>query len=379
MIGCVSCSQSYIMSARTRIILVLTGLLLVGILLYLLRTVLWPVFLALILAYIFDPLIDKFEKRHIPRSLAIFMCVAAVVAGLGILILLIAPSVQKELVNLTRNLPEYAVQLKDKAFPWVEETLGAELPASLKGLMETASGTVSKLPPEMIKPFASFIGKLLGNTATFLLSVLTLVLIPIFTFYFLRDFDMFRQKIADLIPLPYREWTIDQLRQVDRVLSAFIRGQLSVCTILAILYSVGLWIVGIDLALIIGVSAGYLFIVPYLGTVVGLLAATIMALLEYRDLLHVLLAWTVFGVVQILEGYLFTPKIVGGKVGLSPVAVIISLLVGGGLFGILGILIAVPAAAVLKIFSHEFIRLYKSSPVFTGKNRLSEDMEEKEG
>ena len=351
----------------------------VGVLLYLLRTVLWPVFLALVLAYIFDPLIDKFEEHHIPRSLAIIICVVAVVVGLGILILLVAPSVQKEMVSLARNLPEYTAQLKDKALPWLEKILGAKLPASLEGLMETASVSVSKLPPEIIKPFASFIGKLLGNTATFLLSVLTLFLIPVFTFYFLRDFDLFRQKVVDLIPLPYREWTLDQLRQVDRVLGAFIRGQLSVCTILAVLYSLGLWLVGIDLALVIGVSAGYLFIVPYLGTVVGLVAATIMVLLEFRDLLHVLLVWGVFGVVQILEGYLFTPRIVGRKVGLSPIAVIVALLVGGGLFGFLGILIAVPIAAVLKILSREFIRLYKSSPVFTGENHQPELVEEKDG
>lgn len=333
---------------------------------YLLRAVLWPVFLALVLAYLFDPLIDRFERRHIPRSIAIFLCVLTVVAALAVLIFLVAPSVQRELVAMAQNLPRYTARFKELALPWLERLAGTRLPASLEGMMETASGYVANLPPDVIRPFASLFGRILSNTATLLLSLLNLILIPVFTFYFLRDFDRYVVRLRDLVPLPYRDWTLEQARKVDQVLGGFVRGQLSVCTILAVLYSLGLWLVGIDLAFVIGVSAGYLFIIPYLGTVLGLVAASVMALLEFRDVLHVLLVCGVFGVAQLVEGYLLTPKLVGSKVGLSPVAVILALLVGGGLFGFLGVLIAIPVAAVLKILFGEFLRVYVKSPVYTG-------------
>lgn len=358
------------MSARSRIIWVSAGLFLFGVFFYLLRAVLSPVFLALALAYIFDPVIDRFEKRKIPRTLAIFIFVVSIVAFIFILILLVAPSLQEEVTGLVNNFPSYTTQLKEKAIPYLERISGNSLPWSFDEIMTNISGYV-------IKPFAGFVGNILGRTAMLLLSLLNIILIPVFTFYFLRDFDLLKARAFELIPIPYREWSLTRFLKVDEIISAFIRGQLMVCTILAALYSLGLWIIGIDLAMIIGVTAGYLFIVPYLGTVVGIVAASIMALLQYRDLSHLLLVWAVFSVVQLFESYILTPKVVGEKVGLSPVSVIIALLIGGGLFGFLGVVIAVPFAAVIKILMEEFIMLYKSSSIYTGANKQTVTIEEK--
>ncbi len=366
------------MNPKTRIKWVLAGVLIIGLLLYFLRVVLVPVFFALVLAYILDPIIDRFEKRRIPRTVAIVIFVVGVLAIFAALVLLVAPMVQKELVGLAKNLPNYIHYLRETVIPWLAEHSGGKLPASLDEAVETTSRYVSQLPPEIIRPFANFVGKVLSNTAYILMGLLNLVIIPVFTFYFLRDFDALKTKAADLIPLPYREWTLDRLGRVDEVLGAFIRGQLTVCTILAVLYSLGLWLVGVDLAIVIGVIAGYLFIVPYLGTVVGVLAGSLMVLLEFHDFSHLLMVWVVFGVVQLLEGYIFTPKIVGSRVGLSPVSVILALLVGAGLFGLLGILIAVPAAAVLKIFAEEFVRVYRSSSIYTGEDNKIEASGEQE-
>jgi len=365
------------MGPKTRIRWVFGGIVVLGILLYLLRTVLSPVFLSLVLAYILDPVIDRFEKRRIPRSAAIGIFVVAVMVFFAALILLIAPMIQREMVALTQNLPDYTQRFKDNVLPWLIQRSGGHFPTSISDAMGNMSKYATQLPPEVIRPFAGFIGKVLGNTAYLLLSLLSVILVPVFTFYFLRDFDDLKAKAAGLIPLPYREWTITRFRKVDEVLGSFIRGQLTVCTILAVLYSFGLWLVGVDLAVVIGVTAGYLFIVPYLGTIVGVVAASIMALLQYHDFLHLVLVWLVFGLVQLSEGYFFTPKIVGSRVGLNPVSVIIALLVAGGLFGFLGILIAVPVAAVLKIFAAEVIDIYRASPVYTGEDKKPLDEVEK--
>jgi predicted PurR-regulated permease PerM len=237
---------------------------------------------------------------------------------------------------------------------------------TLNEAISEITANVQKIPPDVIKPFASIVKKIFSNTLYIVLGLLNLVVAPVFTFYFLRDFDLMKKRAAELIPLAYREWTLGKFRQVDETLGAFLRGQLTVCTMLAVLYSFGLMIVGIDMAVIIGVSAGYLFIVPYLGTIFGIITASIMALLKFHDFWHVLGVWVVFLVVQLFETYFLTPRIVGDRVGLNPVLVILALLIGGGLFGFLGILLAVPVAAVLKIFASDLVNYYQSTELYLG-------------
>lgn len=362
---------------RARAVWVFVGMVALGALLYLLRAVLTPVFIALVLAYVTDPVIDRFESRRIPRTPAILIFIAILLVLFAGVFFLLAPAVQKEMSSLGKNMPGYIDGIKEQALPFLEERFDVRMPESLEEAVDTISAGTGKLPPDLVKPFAGFMGKVLGNTAYFLLGLLNLILAPVFTFYFLRDFDSMKERIAGLIPLPYKDWTLERMRRVDDVLSSFIRGQLMVCAFLAVLYSVGLWLVGIDLALVIGVVSGFLFIVPYLGTIVGVVAASVMALLEFQDISHLLMVWGVFATVQLIESYLLTPRIVGSQVGLSPVAVILALLIGGGLFGFIGILIAVPAAAVLKIFAGDLVNFYRASGVY-GTQGEAENAQEEE-
>jgi len=352
------------MQPRARVVWVLASLAAAGLLLYLLRTVLTPVFIALALAYMMDPVIDRFESWRLPRTLAILMFIGILLLFFAASVFLLVPAVQKEMSSLTGNLPGYINDAKEQVLPFLEERFDMRVPHSFEEVVETVSDGAGKLSPALIKPFAGFAGKILGNTAYFLLGLLNLVLVPVFTFYFLRDFDSMKERVAGLIPLPYKEWMLERMRRVDRALSSFIRGQLMVCAFLAVLYSAGLLLVGVDLALVIGVASGILFIVPYLGTIVGVVVASLMALLEFRDISHLLMVWGVFALVQLVESYLLTPRIVGTQVGLSPVAVILALLIGGGLFGFVGILIAVPAAAVLKIFAGDLVDFYLASGMY---------------
>lgn len=363
------------MDAKTRIKWAIVGLAGLCVLLYLLRTVLTPVFLSLLLAYLLDPLIDKMEARRIPRTVAIFIFVGVLLSLAVAVLLILIPIAQREISSAVSAFPYYFARFQENVTPWLEKTFGTHLPTTLDEVMREISANLDKIPTEVVKPFAGIIKKIFSNTLYIVLGLLNLVVVPVFTFYFLRDFDKMKSKAVALVPVAYRNWTVEKFRQVDKTLGAFLRGQLTVCTVLAVLYSVGLVMTGIDMAVVIGVSSGYLFIVPYLGTIFGIVTASIMALLKFHDFWHVLAVWGVFAVVQFFESYILTPRVVGEQVGLKPVSVIIALLIGGSLFGFLGILIAVPTAAVLKIFADDLLELYRKSEFYLGGLKKAETKE----
>lgn len=349
------------------------------VLLYLLRTVLTPVFLSLLLAYLLDPLIDKMEARRIPRTVAISIFVGATLVVVVAVLLVIIPIAQREISSAVAAFPYYFARFQENITAWLGKIFGAHLPTTLDEIIRDISSNLDKIPPTVVTPFAELIKKLFSNTMYLVLGLLNLVVVPVFTFYFLRDFDRMKERAATLVPVAYRDWTVEKFRQMDETLGAFLRGQLTVCTVLALLYSAGLVMTGIDMAVVIGVLSGYLFIVPYLGTIFGIVAASIMALLKFHDLLHLLGVWGVFAGVQFFESYFLTPRIVGEQVGLKPVSVIIALLIGGSLFGFLGILIAVPTAAVLKIFADDLLELYRQSEFYWGGLKESASKEKKGG
>ena len=354
------------MDPKTRIRWVAIGVLALGLFLYLLRAVLAPVFLALVIAYLLDPVIDRFEKRRIPRTPAIFLFILLVLLAIVAIVLVLVPVVEREVSAVVASVPAYSQRARESVMPWLQKVAGQRLPTTFDEVVNEIGANIQNIPPDVLKPFAAILKKIFSNTLYLMIGLLSMVVVPVFTFYFLRDFDKMKAGVVAMIPLAYRDWTIGKFRQVDETLGAFLRGQLTVCTVLAALYSAGLLIVGIDMAVVIGVLSGYLFIVPYLGTIFGIVTASLMALLKYHDFVHVFGVWAVFGIVQLFEAYALTPRVVGDRVGLNPVAIILALLIGGSLFGFLGILLAVPVAAVLKIFAADTINLYRSSELYLG-------------
>ncbi len=347
------------------------GILIVAVVLwlvYLLRQVMTPVFIALLFAYLLDPLMDRFERRGINRTLAILLSGGALILILGVILGFLLAQAQKEIILLYQSLPEYLTQIQDTAIPFIEERFGIHIPVTSAEIAEVIKTRIAKINPETLKPLTALLGKITSNTIALIGWLVGLLIIPVFLFYFLRDWDVYKARIVALLPLAHRDAILEKAGKVDAILGAFIRGQLLVCAILAVLYSAGLLLVGINLAVLIGVSAGILFIVPYLGTILGIVAATIMALLEYGFAWQVLGAWGVFAVVQFLEGYFITPKIVGHQLGLSPVVVIFSLLVGANLLGIIGMLIAVPVAAVINVFLQDALEKYRNSSAMQPPN-----------
>jgi len=356
--------------------------------LYVLRNALAPVAAAMFLAYFLDPVVDRLEARKINRGVAIFILAGLVVVVAGGLGTFFALKTQRELVDLYNRFPGYVQTAQAKVVILgqgrikegvtgagvsmyagsptmvIEDLAGVDLPDTMEQTLEEAVGQLDNLDPEALKPFTAALKKISDSTAAFLGWIIGLVIIPVFLFYFLRDWDVMKVEALEYVPHSHREYVADKARKIDEILSAFIRGQLTVCSVLGVLYSLGLMIVGIDPAVVIGMGAGLLFIVPYLGTIVGVAAATVMALLKFGFGWQLIGVWAVFGVVQLIEGMVLTPKVMGEKVGLSPVVVIFALLVGSDLLGILGMLMAVPAAAVIKVFIDEAVDKYKSSEFF---------------
>jgi len=194
--------------------------------------------------------------------------------------------------------------------------------------------------------------------------IMNLLLIPVVTFYFLRDWDLMILRVRELLPRTVESRVVELARQSDEVLSAFLRGQILVMVALGLIYSIGLWMAGLKLAFLIGMGAGLLSFVPYLGGILGVGGAVIAALVEHRDLIHVVYVLIVFGIGQTLEGFVLTPWLVGDRIGLHPVAVIFAILAGGQLFGFIGVLLALPLAAVLLVILRHVHERYVQSGLY---------------
>ena len=340
-------------------------------LLYWLRRALTPVFVALLFAYLLDPMIHRIERLRLNRSVAIFILAGVtlvIVAAAGTFFLVQG---QKELVTLSENLPQYLTRIRTEAEPFAHKYLHLALPKSFDEILEALISQLSQVPSGTIMPASKAFGRVLSvvtsGTVALASWVVGLLVIPILLYYFLRDWDSLLQWSRETIPLRYRAYAVEKARQVDAVLGAFVRGQLTVCVVLGIIYSLGLSLLGVNLAVIIGLASGAAFIVPYLGTILGIAAASLMALLEFGVGWELFGVWGVFGAAQALEGVVLTPRITGKKVGLSPVMVILALLIAGRLLGFLGILIAVPTAAVLKVFVQDALEHYRKSDFFSKK------------
>jgi len=318
------------------------------------------------LAYILNPAVEFLERKGIPRAVAIVIVFTlTVVSGSGFAFFLVV-SVSNELADVQLNLPAYIHHLYEITPLAIKESLQIETPDKLalrlNELLQQARGAA----PGLLKPLLAFLQQAFSSTIGFILALLGYLIIPVYLFYLLADLPQLKTFIESFVPERFRISYSSRLAEVNTVLSGFVRGQLLVCAILAVLYSIGLYVIGIDLAIAIGTLAGITFIIPYVGTIVGIALSVLMALLKFNDILHPLLCLGWFMLVQALEGVLITPKVVGTTVGLHPLVAIVALLIGGQLFGLLGMLLAVPVTAVLQVFMRILATYYRDSEFFRG-------------
>jgi predicted PurR-regulated permease PerM len=342
--------------------MILAGLVLAGYLVYLLQPVLMPFLLGAVLAYIGDPLVDRLELLRMRRTAAVAVVFGLLLlAGVGLVFLLV-PMIGDQIRALQASLPAMLTWAQETALPWIEARAGVELTeqlaldrigATLAGHWQQ-TGDVATMLLQRVSSSGLALFAWLANAA----------LVPVVTFYLLRDWDVLVARVRDLLPRR-AEPTVAQLtRECDEVLGAFLRGQFIVMLSLGAIYAVGLWFVGLDLALLIGLLAGLASIVPYLGTIVGIGAAAIAALFQFGDVWYLVAVAAVFGVGQLLEGMVLTPLLVGDRIGMHPVAVIFAVLAGGQLFGFVGVLLGLPVAAVVMVLLRHVHDLYKESRLY---------------
>lgn len=329
-------------------------------LLVLLEPILMPFFISMILAYLGDPLTDWLEAKGLSRRWAVSVVFLMLTLALTLAILVLVPLLGRQLGQLIEALPQIFAWVQAAVLPWVQSLTGVDFSTDFDQLRQTLMANWR----ETSTFAAAILAQVSRSGLALVFWIANLALIPVVTFYLLLDWDRLKSRVRDLLPRRY-EPTITHLAvQCDEVLSAFLRGQLLVMLSLGIVYAVGLTITGIQFGILIGLIAGLASIVPYLGVIVGLVVAALVAFFQYGDLLHLVGVGVVFAIGQVLEGMVLQPLLLGDKIGLHPVAVIFAVLAGGQLFGFTGVLLALPVAAVIMVLLRYLHDRYKNSHLY---------------
>lgn len=333
-------------------------------LLYLLSPILMPFAAGALLAYLGNPLVARLMRFGLPRNWAVGLTFFTLLSAVVLVLVFLTPMLWKQFLYVEAKLPTLLRWFNREAAPWLEQHLHVNIDRRID--MELVGEWLSGYWSEA----GAVAGNVLSRVAASSLSILSLLgllaLIPVVTFYLLLDWEDLLFRIRDLLPR-HIEPTVSRLaRECDEVLAAFLRGQLMVMVSLAVIYAAGLGIVGLKLALIIGLVAGLGSIIPYFGFALGIVSATIAAVVQFGSFDKVLLVWSVFAVGQAIEGWVLQPYLVGDRIGLHPVAVIFAIMAGGQLFGFVGMLLALPVAAVIMVLLRHGHALYQQSSLYQG-------------
>lgn len=318
--------------------------------LYLLLPVLAPFLVAAILAYICDPLVDKlsilgYKKYQFGRTTSTVLVMLAVLGAIVVLILIFLPLLQKQSLLIVERLPALITNLRANVEPWLQAKFGISLAidsAYIQDIISKNWKTAGNILGDVLQTAGSNSLALIGVVANILL-------LPVVLFYLLRDWDTFTEGIGKLIPRDLVAKSTEIAQEIDQMLAEFLRGQLTVMLLMSVFYSAGLWLAGLDNALPIGIIAGLLNFVPYLGPALGMGLALLVGTLQFSSFSQIIPVLAVFGIGQLIESNVITPKLVGQRIGLHPVVVIFALLAGGQLFGFAGVLLALPVAATIAV------------------------------
>ncbi len=373
---------------------------------YFLKGILISLFLAFTIAYIFDPVVDFiserkliFSKKHIPRSLAVALLLTLVFLVMGGLLTYTIPKtvngIQSVGIALEEQYPKYQkrveklieeysdtkigtflksklgiqtikeTEIKDKKEQGVKEATTKESSA-VKSSIQESMFKMKKYVPQALNFVLGIVKNIFYSTFGFFGIIMNVVVFGVVMVYLLKDFDIIIAKGKELLPVSKEEKISDIVSRIDENLKAFVRGQITVCIILSIIYGVGLTIIGVPMSFLLAFVGGFGNILPYIGIMFGLIPALLLAFIQFQDVTYLILVGLVFGVGQFLEGTVITPKIVGTKLGLNPVVIILAILICGQVLGFLGLLLAVPIASVAKVLIDEGIIKYKETKLFKG-------------
>ncbi len=341
---------------------------------YLFREILLPFVAGMAVAYLFDPVCDRLERAGLSRTLATTVVTAIFVAVLVLALLLLLPVVIGQLTSLIERLPDYIESLRGhlaSVISALESRLSPEIMARIREALADSGGKIAGWITGLLTGLVS------GGVA--LANLLSLIFItPVVSFYLLRDWDRIVDRVDHCLPRASVGVVREQTALIDRTLAGWVRGQFSVCLVLGTLYAAALTFAGLDFGLVIGLLAGLLSFVPFVGAAVGLVGSVGLAFVQFDDWLRIAIVAGIFLVGQVAEGNFLTPRLVGDRVGLHPVWVIFALLAGGALFGFVGVLLAVPVAATVGVLVRFLLQRYLESDVY-GKTEERAAAEETAG
>lgn len=336
------------------------GIVVAGFALWLLSAILLPFVAGFAIAYFLDPPCDRLERWRLPRGAAALIVLLGFVLAVALVFLIIVPLLETQIVDLVRRFPSFVDTARNDVnslMGFFQERLSPDDYAKLRDAVGAKLGDAF-----------SWLGRLLqsvvgGSFALF--NILSLVFItPVVAFFLLRDWDRIVARIDSWLPRPHAATIRAQAALVDTTLAGFIRGQATVCVLMAVFYATALSIAGLDFGLVIGLLVGILIFIPFLGGAIGAGLALLLAVTQFASWTPIGIVAGIFVVGQAIEGNLLTPKLVGERVNLHPVWVIFSLLAFGNLFGLLGLLIAVPVAAIIGVLTRFALGRYLASPIY---------------
>lgn len=347
-------------------IFVLGVIALIGYIIYLLMPVITPFIAAFLLAYLINPLVSRMAKYNMPRWLTISLVFIGIIVAVGVGTWYLAPLLWEQIGYASKNIPEVLRWFNHTAIPWVEKNFNLTLDRVNND--ELTNAVMDYLQTNYsVDSAQSIVYRIAQSGLSIMHTGGLLLLIPVIAFYFLLDWNNMIWRLQLLIPRQIEPTVVSIAKECHAVLGAFVKGQLLVMLLLGVVYAVGLQIIGIEVGLIIGLIAGLCSIIPYLGFAAGIIAAFAASLLQYGlDWVHLLLVLVVFMIGQVIESYILQPFLLGDKIGLSPVAVVFAVLAGAQLYGFVGMLIALPVAAVLVVLLRHLYQTYEQSVFYMG-------------
>ena len=327
---------------------------------YVLRSVLLPFVAGIIIGYLLDPFATRFQKWEMSRTWATVSVMLLVVIFLVPALILLVSVIDEQIGRFVTALPQYAASLAQKLEPVLvdlKDNFPGLDPDKIREYLRSnfANG---------VKIVLAIVRKLVTSGFAFFNLLSLLLITPVVAFYMLRDWHRFLDKVDSLLPKLYKKSIRQMAKEINSILAGFIRGQLSVCVILGMFYSLGLYFVGLELGVLVGFLAGLISFIPYVGSISGFVVSLAIAFAQFDTIGPVLQVVAVFMVGQFIEGNFLTPKLVGDNVGLHPVWVMFALLAGGVLLGFLGLMIAVPVAAIIGVLVRHAIENYKKSSLY---------------
>lgn len=360
-----------------RLAAVAAGLFLLGWVMLRLLEILTPFVVAFALAYFLNPAANAIERlmerslarspwlaRKVePRTLAVGLLVAIVLVALVLALLIVVPAVYRQTAEAVARMPDYARVLRARVEPWLDR-MQLRYPEQMEMVRQRLQPTLEQNLPRILSPLTRMAQGAFSSALAFFLTLLNLLVIPVFTAYLLFDMNRIRLGLKELVPHRLRPYVYSRLGRVDRLLGAFVRGQITVALLLGAFYAAALTACGVPLGVLVGFVIGLLNLVPFLSHVVGLPLALVLSWLDDQDPNRLLVVTGVFVVGQFVEGNFVTPRIVGQSLGLHAVVIMLAVLLGGTLFGFVGMLVAVPVTAVLSVFFEDLRALYLRSDFY---------------